>query len=57
MSPTELPVGNIPAHSDRTASVEFSGSKAAFTKLWLVNLLLSIITLGIYSAWARRNRN
>ena len=30
MSPTELPVGNIPAPSDRTASVEFSGSKAAY---------------------------
>ena len=57
MSPTELPVGNIPAHSDRTASVEFSGSKAAFTKLWLVNLLLSIITLGIYSAWAKVRNN
>tara|TARA_B100001109_G_scaffold255328_1_gene257898 strand:- start:147622 stop:148734 length:1113 start_codon:yes stop_codon:yes gene_type:complete len=57
MTPTELPADNAPAASSRTASIEFSGSKSAFTKLWLVNLLLSIITLGIYSAWAKVRNN
>jgi len=37
----------------RHASVDFSGKKAEYFKLWIVNLLLSVITLGIYSAWAK----
>ena len=57
MSPTELPVPNTAATSTRTATVEFSGQKGEYAKLWLVNLLLSIITLGIYSAWAKVRNN
>lgn len=33
--------------------VEFSGSGGEFFKIWIVNVFLSIITLGIYSAWAK----
>lgn len=33
--------------------VEFKGSAMEFFKIWIVNLGLSIITLGIYSAWAK----
>ena len=32
---------------------EFSGNGAEFFKIWIVNIFLSIITLGIYSAWAK----
>ncbi|MDP1636116.1 MAG: YjgN family protein [Gallionellaceae bacterium] len=35
---------------------EFSGSGWEYFKIWIVNLLLSIITLGIYSAWAKVRR-
>ena len=32
---------------------EFRGSASEFFGVWIVNLLLSIVTLGIYSAWAK----
>ncbi|TNC99452.1 MAG: hypothetical protein FD121_317 [Gallionellaceae bacterium] len=35
---------------------EFTGSGWEFFKIWIVNLLLSILTLGIYSAWAKVRR-
>ncbi len=35
---------------------EFSGSGWEYFKIWIVNLLLSIVTLGIYSAWAKVRR-
>lgn len=31
----------------------FSGDGAAYFRIWIVNLLLSILTLGIYSAWGK----
>lgn len=31
---------------------EFTGNGTEYFKIWIVNILLSIITLGIYSAWA-----
>ncbi len=33
--------------------VEFSGKTGEFFKIWIVNLFLTIITMGIYSAWAK----
>jgi uncharacterized membrane protein YjgN (DUF898 family) len=35
---------------------EFIGSGKEYFKIWIVNILLSIITLGIYSAWAKVRR-
>lgn len=35
---------------------EFAGSGSEYFRIWIVNLLLSIITLGIYSAWAKVRR-
>ena len=36
---------------------QFNGSGKEYFGIWIVNLLLSIITLGIYSAWAKvRNK-
>jgi uncharacterized membrane protein YjgN (DUF898 family) len=46
--------------SDNTVNKEnfqFTGSGAEFFKIWIVNLFLSIITLGIYSAWAKVRTN
>lgn len=33
--------------------LEFTGDSSEFFKIWIVNIMLSIITLGIYSAWAK----
>ena len=40
-----------------TYPVEFSGKGGEFFGIWIVNLLLSIITLGIYGAWAKVRTN
>ncbi len=37
-------------------AIEFSGSGRQYFGIWLVNILLSIATLGIYSAWAKVRR-
>jgi uncharacterized membrane protein YjgN (DUF898 family) len=37
-------------------SFEFTGTGGEYFKIWIVNILLSIITLGIYSAWAKVRR-
>ena len=34
-------------------SFDFHGKAVEFWKIWIVNVLLSVITLGIYSAWAK----
>lgn len=33
--------------------LRFSGSGAEFFRIWIVNLALTVVTLGIYSAWAK----
>jgi uncharacterized membrane protein YjgN (DUF898 family) len=35
---------------------EFSGKGGEYFRIWIVNLALTIITLGIYSAWAKVRR-
>ena len=37
--------------------VEFTGNAREWFGIWIVNLLLTIVTLGIYSAWAKVRRN
>lgn len=41
----------------RVGKVAFSGQAGEFFGIWIVNLLLSIVTLGIYSAWAKVRTN
>lgn len=36
--------------------VRFTGTGAEYFGIWIVNLLLTIVTLGIYSAWAKVRR-
>jgi uncharacterized membrane protein YjgN (DUF898 family) len=36
--------------------LSFTGSGAEYFRIWVVNLLLSVATLGIYSAWAKTRR-
>jgi uncharacterized membrane protein YjgN (DUF898 family) len=42
------PVGVPTSHS-----VEFRGRGAEYFRIWIVNIALSVITLGIFSAWAK----
>ncbi|MBF2754903.1 MAG: DUF898 domain-containing protein [Gammaproteobacteria bacterium AqS3] len=37
-------------------SIEFTGNAGEYFGIWIVNLTLSIMTLGIYSAWAKVRR-
>ncbi|MBU2278753.1 MAG: DUF898 domain-containing protein [Gammaproteobacteria bacterium] len=37
----------------RSGRISFSGQGGEFFGIWIVNVLLSILTLGIYSAWAK----
>lgn len=45
------------AHSvtlgSRTYRPTFSGSADEFFRIWIVNIFLSVVTLGIYNAWAK----
>ena len=35
---------------------EFTGKGWEYFRIWIVNLLLTILTLGVYSAWAKVRR-
>jgi uncharacterized membrane protein YjgN (DUF898 family) len=50
---TTLPP-TVPA--DTSQALTFSGSGAEYFRIWIVNLLLTVATLGIYSAWAKTRR-
>lgn len=41
----------------KTHHFEFTGKTKAFFAIWIVNILLTIVTLGIYSAWATVRTN
>ncbi|MES2935280.1 MAG: DUF898 family protein, partial [Pseudomonadota bacterium] len=34
----------------------FTGTGAEYFRIWVVNLLLTILSLGVYSAWAKVRR-
>lgn len=47
----------VAAGDPRRLGFEFHGSGAEYFRVWMVNVTLSIVTLGIYSAWAKvRNK-
>ena len=39
--------------AERRCPVEFTASAGEYFRIWIVNLALTIVTLGIYSAWAK----
>lgn len=41
----------------RQADFQFTGSGKEYFGIWIVNILLTIVTLGIYSAWATVRNN
>jgi uncharacterized membrane protein YjgN (DUF898 family) len=49
-------MSDLPAQPDGAPTihkVEFHGRGAEYFRIWIVNVALSVITLGIYSAWAK----
>lgn len=40
-------------HTPKRNDLEFNGSGKEFFGIWIVNILLTLCTLGIYSAWAK----
>ncbi len=50
------PAGENESHPAEASAAEhfsFHGNGAEYFRIWIVNLFLSILTLGIYSAWAK----
>ncbi len=45
--PVEVP------KQQRELSVEFNGSPREYFRIWVVNLCLTLLTLGVFSAWAK----
>jgi uncharacterized membrane protein YjgN (DUF898 family) len=43
----------VTAGRDRMLRPEFTGSASEYFRIWIVNLFFTLITLGIYSAWAK----
>jgi uncharacterized membrane protein YjgN (DUF898 family) len=44
-------------HGRRELPIVFNADGGEYFKIWIVNLLLTIATFGIYSAWAKVRRN
>jgi uncharacterized membrane protein YjgN (DUF898 family) len=60
-SPSDLLEAMAPAANDavplpETLGFTFSGSGKEYFRIWIVNLFLTVATLGIYSAWAKVRR-
>jgi uncharacterized membrane protein YjgN (DUF898 family) len=52
----EVGRGPSSAKGIAAAPVTFTGTGAEYFGIWIVNLLLTIVTLGIYSSWAKVRR-
>jgi uncharacterized membrane protein YjgN (DUF898 family) len=48
--------GQTPRDTTTENRLQFVGSGSEYFRIWIVNLTLSILTLGIYSAWAKVRR-
>lgn len=56
MSDILAPAPNLAASDASRPRFEFTGSGSEYFRIWIVNVLLTIVTLGIYSAWAKVRR-
>jgi uncharacterized membrane protein YjgN (DUF898 family) len=46
----------VPVGDEQRYPVEFTASAGEYFRIWIVNLVLTILTLGVYSAWAKVRR-
>lgn len=47
----------VPVQSPALETMSFTGKSGEYFRIWIVNLCLTVITLGIYSPWAKVRRN
>ena len=45
-----------PQSAGSAVSLRFTGKASEYFRIWIVNICLSVVTLGIYSAWAKVRR-
>lgn len=50
--PSPPPASPSPPPAYR-ATLRFTGTGAEYFRIWVVHLLLTLLTLGLYSAWAK----
>lgn len=53
MSPVSAVAAPAAASGERIIRPEFIGSAREYFRIWIVNLFFTLITLGVYSAWAK----
>ena len=53
LAPVETSTPQADTEAQRTLPFEFMGQGGEYFRIWIVNILLTILTLGIYSAWAK----
>ncbi|AKJ26929.1 thymidylate kinase [Caldimonas brevitalea] len=46
----------LPPHQAHHIPLEFTGSGSEYFRIWVVNLLLTLVTLGVYHPWAKVRR-
>jgi uncharacterized membrane protein YjgN (DUF898 family) len=52
-SAPDAPPVAVPPEAAHAIAVEFRGSAREYFRIWAVNLCLTLLTLGIFSAWAK----
>ncbi|MGE0747342.1 MAG: YjgN family protein [Rhodospirillales bacterium] len=58
LHPTIVPATRVtPSHAGLEHPFVFGATAGAYFRIWLVNLVLTLLTLGIWSAWAKVRRN
>jgi uncharacterized membrane protein YjgN (DUF898 family) len=50
-APTDKPTSSI-----QTLPIEFTGTGSEYFRIWIVNLLLILVTLSLYTPWARARK-
>jgi len=48
--------GNVIMNQQKETPIVFQGKATEYFGIWIVNLFLSLVTLGVYSAWAKVRR-
>jgi len=48
-----FPAAPVPPPQPQRLPIRFTGSGGEYFRIWIVNLLLTLVTLGIWSAWAK----
>ncbi len=53
VSPPELHSRSVAETSSQARQLRFTGDGREYFRIWIVNVALTLLTLGIYSAWAK----